>query len=96
MVEIMSKFDMNIVRVLNPKDFRDFGIMDSKKYASKLIRILEKEAMTCECSAMVVALATAVKSKKRILVAMKKFAGVSWYKPTFDFFKNSTVQYTYE
>ena len=94
--EILNNFDINLVKGLNPDDFKDFGVMDSKKYAEKLFRLMNQEALDKEAKTMVVVLATAVRNKKRIISAMKKFAGKSWYKPVLNFFRNRTVQYTYE
>lgn len=93
---IISKFDMSLITNLDPKDYVDFGVMDSKKYAAKLFKLMEDERLTKDQKTMVIVLATAVKSRTRILNSMKKFKGKPWYNPVFKFFKESCVQYTTE
>jgi len=93
---IISKFDFAVIAALKADDYVDFGIMDSKKYADKLFRILELNRLNEEQTTMVLVLATAVKNKKRILNAMKKFKHMTWYGPVLRFFQNATVQYTFE
>lgn len=94
--QIISKFDFVLIASLKSDDFVDFGIMDSKKYAAKLFRIMELNRLNKEQSTMVLVLATAVKNKKRILNAMKKFKAMDWYGAVLRFFQNATVQYTFE
>jgi len=93
---ILSKFDLSMISELNPDDFRDFGIMDSKKYAAKLIRIAELAGLSEREFTMVAVLAVAVKSKKRIINAMKYFkkSGNEWYRNVEDFYRNFVCQYT--
>lgn len=95
-VAIISKFDLLTIEKLDPKNFVDFGIMDSKKYATKLFRIMEQVQLDEVAKTMVIVLATAVKNKKRVVNAMKKFKGEDWYAAVSQFFKNSCVQYTWE
>jgi hypothetical protein len=95
-VKIISKFDFVLIANLKADDYVDFGIMDSKKYAAKLFRIVDLNRLDKEQTTMVLVLATAVKNKKRILNAMKKFKALNWYGPVLRFFQNATVQYTFE
>jgi hypothetical protein len=93
---ILSKFDMVVIANLHDEDFVDFGIMDSKKYATKLFRLMEQQGLNEEEFTMAVVLATAVKSKKRILNAMRKFQGLGWYRNVLNFYTNNVCQYTFE
>eukprot|EP00094_Tigriopus_californicus_P004686 TCALIF_04508-PA protein Name:"Protein of unknown function" AED:0.17 eAED:0.17 QI:0/0/0/0.66/1/1/3/0/219 len=95
-VTILGQFDLDIVSQLDPRDFTDFGVMNTRKYADKLFRIFEAGNLNPTERTMVVVLATAVKTNKRIINAMKKFQGADWYRPVLDFFRNSCVQYTCE
>lgn len=95
-VAIISAFDVDLISSLDPKEFVDFGVMDSKKYAEKMFRIMDRQGLTNEQRTMVIVLATAVKNKKRILTAMKKFQGRPWYTAVKNFIANNCVQYTYE
>ena len=95
-VEIIAKFDFDLINQLDPDDFVDFGVMDSKKYASKLFRIMDGQNLNRVEKTMVIVLATAVKNRKRVIKAMKKFSTKDWYGNVLAFFRNSTVQYTYE
>lgn len=95
-VAFVAQFDMDVISRLDPADFIDFGVMDSKKYATKLFRIMDDQRLSTEEKTMVIVLATAVKNKKRILNAMKKFQGKSWYNGVRNFYANNCVQYTNE
>lgn len=94
--DILSKFDLLVISNLHDEDFVDFGVMDSKKYASKLLRLMEQHGLNQEEFTMCVVLATAVKSRKRILNAMKKFQGLGWYRAVLEFYNRATCQYSFE
>lgn len=96
--DIIGKFDLGVIATLNPADFKDFGVMDSKMYAAKLLKLMEDAELSKVEFSMVIVLATAVKNKKRILNAMRSFKnkGLAWYPKVEKFFRNDTVQYTSE
>lgn len=94
--EIINRFDFNVIAALNPADFADFGVMDSKIYAAKLMRLFDQYLNDPVHQTMVIALATAVKNRKRILRAMTKFSTKPWFGAVRAFFNNHCVQYTYE
>jgi len=96
MAQIISRFDFNLINGRNPADFRDFCVMDSKKYATKLYRIVVAQNLTPEEFTTVVVFATAVKNKKRIMNSMKPFRGKPWFKNVESFFRNNVIQYTGE
>ena len=94
--EIISRFDFALIREIDPADYIDFGIRESKKYADKLFRIMDAQRLTAKEQTMVIILATAVKNRTRILDAMKKFRGKPWFNNVDSFFRNYVYQYTYE
>ena len=93
---ILSKFDMDVVRFLDPNDWLDFGQMNTKLYAQKLMRIMEDKQLNTEETTMVVVLAVAIKSRKRILRAMETFKNRQWYTNVKRFYAQSVCQYTGE
>jgi hypothetical protein len=93
---IIEKFDLKTIAELDPQNFVDFGVMDSKMYATKMFRIMDDRNLDAIEKTMVIVLATAVKNKKRIVRAMQKFKGEKWYSAVSNFFKNNCCQYTWE
>lgn len=93
---ILSRFDFSVINALNPLDFKDFGVMDSKKYAEKLLNLATREKLTPEAFTMVVVFATAVKNKRRITASIRPFKNKAWFKLVDGFFRDNVCQYTYE
>lgn len=87
----ISKVDMRLISSLKPKDFVDFGVMDSKKYCLKLFRLLDDVHLNVEERTMVIVLLTKVPSKKRLLAAMDKFKNEQWYTNVRSFVQNKIV-----
>ena len=96
MTEIVSRFDFDVISALKESDFRDFGVMDSRKYASALLNLFEASKMSSTEITMVVCLFTAVKSKARVLKSMMKFRKEKWFKAVKSFIADNVVQYTKE
>lgn len=94
LADFIGDLKLDIINQLKPEDFAGFGLKNSKEYF-KLFRQatadLSKEART-----MVVCLAVAVRSKKRILMAIDKFKNEVWYAATKEWFLKKSVQYTEE
>merc|ERR1719242_2549100 len=61
-----------------------------------MFRIMDDQHLDEVARTMVIVLATAVKNKKRIVNAMKKFKSEKWYSAVSNFFKNNCCQYTWE
>lgn len=94
--DVLSRFDVSILQDLNDEEFVDFGIMDSRKYANKLLRLAKEVGLNKEELTMVVVLATAVKSKRRISMAMTRFKDRRWYTKVQRFIGDTCRQYTSE
>jgi hypothetical protein len=93
---LSAQFDSALIAALDPRDYMDFGVMDSRVYAEKLLRLFDDNNVSQEARTMVVVLATAVKNRKRIIKAMTKFSTALWYNDVRSFFMSNTCQYTYE
>lgn len=94
MTELLTKLDVGLIRDLNPIDYEGFGMQDSAKYRTQLLNIMAAAELSPTEQMMVVVLATAVKSKNRILKAMTVFDGKTWYAKVLEFYTEHVVQYT--
>ncbi len=95
---IVEKFDVQILNQLNPADFVDFGVVDSKIYYAKLEELMNRQGLNPVMKTWLFVFATAVKNKRRILMAMNKpvFRIQPWYTQVRQFIENNLCQYTHE
>jgi hypothetical protein len=93
---ILGAFDLGTLNSLDYRDYVGFGMRNSAVYRELFMSALANSSISEEGASIIVALATAVKNKRRILEAMKKFATESWYNPVRQFFINKTCQLTSE
>ena len=91
---LMRELNMEALDQLDPNDFVGFGMKNSSVYRALFVRMVKAANLSPEEGAVVVALATAVKSKKRNLEAMEIFSEAGWFKKVKAFFRDRTVQYT--
>lgn len=96
MVEIVTKLDSSYFGEFADDDFEEFGLKTSHTYRATLLEARARAGLSEKEFLVVVMLATAIKSKKRILEAMTKFNTRAWYPAVRKFFEDRTVQYTSE
>ena len=92
--EVTKLFDMT--HELNPDDFEGFGLRNSRVYFAKLVKLMTESNLSKVAKFMVMVLATAIKSKARVIEVMTKFAEAPWYGSVLQFYQAKVVQYTVE
>ena len=86
----ISAFDRNVVREIDPDEFIAFGLKDSHVYRDLFMKLTA--TMSAQHRTWVVALATAVKNRERILDEINtRFTDKEWYNTIRQFYENKTV-----
>jgi len=94
--QMKEAFDLTALSEISTEDFIAFGMMNSHLYRAKLLKLMKESKLdTTECL-WVVILATAIKSKKRILNAMTRFSDKDWYTKVHAFYQTKIVEKTPE
>lgn len=96
LMDLLSKLDSSFLGEFTDEDFDSFGLKTSHTYRAALFEAKEKADLSYGEFMVVVMLATAIKSKKRVLAAMTRFKDRPWYDKVKRFYEERTVQYTSE
>ena len=93
---LIARFDLTQIDNIQADDYENFGLMNSKIYREKFLRIATAAGLSQSEATHVIILFTAIKNKKRVLENISKFARSAWYNKVNNFIKTRMVQYTYE
>lgn len=90
--EVMQYFSLDVLDDLGPEDFIDFGRKNSHFYRTLFVRSVAH--LSAQERTFVIALATLLKNKNRILRVIDRFVNKDWYAKVKVYFQQYTCQST--
>ena len=94
--KILAKFELRPLNTISPTS-EYFCIADSTLYMNKMFRLMAQADVDETLGSEVVALATAYKSRHKIIMALDMaFTGHSWYRELRGFFTNKVCEFVNE